>query len=155
MAKGNVLAGVVALGVLGGGGGFVAAPYLAASRMDKAIQEENVRDLTEVVDFPALRSSVQANVLRDVPAPLGALGASLVGGVVDRMVTPEAMIQLFRRRDAAQKGHEVGFEGLSAFVIRVGEGSNRAVLVMHRQGLFTWKLDTVRELPKPDLGLLR
>jgi hypothetical protein len=83
-------------------GGYVAAgPYLTVRAIRAAVVADDAAALSREVDFPALRSSLKAQLAdrlvhaagADVQAsPFGAIGLSIagsvVGGAVDAMVTP-------------------------------------------------------------------
>jgi hypothetical protein len=83
----RILAGLLILALLLGGGGFFAAPLVAFTALRSAAEAEDVQGLSKLVDFDAVRASlapqldsrpgVQApppSVLKD---PLGALKAAI------------------------------------------------------------------------------
>ncbi len=114
MKKWIVLVALVAAGLLA----YVAAgPYLTIRAIGQAVQEEDARALARHVDFPALRTSLKAQVsdaiVREAGAEaqasvLGALGLTvatgLAGGMVDAMVTPLGM-------GALMEGHKLWNRG--------------------------------------------
>jgi hypothetical protein len=89
-------------------------PYRTINAIGEAIERQDAAALSEQVDFPALRSSLKAQltdrIVRDAggdvqASALGAIGLSiaggLVGGVVDTMVTPLGL-------GAIMEGRKVG-----------------------------------------------
>jgi len=93
-------------------GAYVAAgPYLTVRAIRAAVQAQDAASLAEQVDFPALRSSLKAQLNdRMVRAagpdaqanPFAAFGLSIaggvIGGVVDGMVTPLGLGALMEGR---------------------------------------------------------
>lgn len=82
--------------------GYVAAgPYLTVRAIKDALQEQDASALAEQVDFPALRSSLKAQLLDQMVREAGpdvqanvfgafalTMATGLVNGTVDAMVTP-------------------------------------------------------------------
>lgn len=82
----------------------VAGPWLTVNAIRSAVQDQDARALSRQVDFPAVRSSIKAQ-LRDRLArasgaraqgnPFAALGmgiaSGMIGGAVDAMVTPTGL----------------------------------------------------------------
>lgn len=102
----KILALVVLLAL---GGWYYATPYLAIAEMRRAAQDGDAARFAARVDFPAARASLKADLqariggelapeLRDNPfAALGAaLAGSMVGVLVDTLVTPERVAMLMR-----------------------------------------------------------
>ncbi|HSU12924.1 DUF2939 domain-containing protein [Longimicrobium sp.] len=147
-------------------------PYLAMNRLQKAAKAGDTEALNELVDFPALRESVKTNVRSAVENsvghdrnPLAVLGGLLAGAVagplVDAFVTPSGIAALTegerpgQHRDGQQDGGvrvknvkvERGYEGMDQFVVHFKDktdGTEKMALVMHRDGLFHWKLTGIR-----------
>ena len=78
-----------------------AGPYLTVRAIRTAVKEQDTAALTKQIDFPALRSSLKAQLIdamvreagEDVQAnPIGAfaltMATSVINGTVDAMVTP-------------------------------------------------------------------
>jgi hypothetical protein len=92
--------------------GYVAAgPYLTVRAIKDALQEQDASALAEEVDFPALRTSLKAQLLDEMVREAGpdvqasAFGAfaltmatGLVNGTVDAMVTPIGLGALMEGR---------------------------------------------------------
>ncbi|TWI03754.1 Protein of unknown function (DUF2939) [Luteimonas cucumeris] len=86
-------------------GAYVAAgPYLTVRAIRAAVEQQDANALSRQVDFPALRSSLKAQLgdrlVREAgpdaqSSTFGAIGLSLasglIGGVVDTMVTPTGL----------------------------------------------------------------
>lgn len=93
-------------------GAYVAAgPYLTVRAIRTAVERQDAAALSKQVDFPALRTSLKAQLtdrlVREAGPDLqsstfGAIGLSLasglVGGVVDAMVTPTGLGALMEGR---------------------------------------------------------
>lgn len=96
---------------------YVAAgPYRTVDAIGDAIERQDAAALSKQVDFPALRSSLKAQLAdrivreagEDVQASaLGAIGLSiaggLVGGVVDTMVTPLGLGAIMEGRKLGER----------------------------------------------------
>lgn len=102
----------LALAVLIAVAGYVVAgPYLTVRAIKSALQEQDAGALSKQVDFPALRTSLKAQLLdaivreagEDVQAnPFGAfaltMASGLVNGSVDAMVTPTGLAGVMEGR---------------------------------------------------------
>ena len=88
------------------GGGLYASPYITLYQMYQAVERKDVQEVSNYVDFPALRDSVKTNLKTIVTQEtaqssnpiLGLLG-SVMGGVVldpvvDNLVTPSGVAAL-------------------------------------------------------------
>jgi len=89
---------------------YIAYPYLTLYRLDRALLTNDQTALTRVVDFPSVRADLKSEVQGQVFGKadefaekrpiLGAFGqalaglfaSDLVGGAVDSVVTPEAIL---------------------------------------------------------------
>lgn len=89
---------------------YVAYPYWTLYRLEQALLTNNAETLKKIVDFPAIRASTKAQiegkllqksqelgekrpVLGDIGEALTKiLGSSVIGGTVDDLVTPEALL---------------------------------------------------------------
>ncbi len=89
---------------------YVAYPYWTLHRLEQALLSNNAEALKRIVDFPAIRASLEDQVegrlleksdqlgekrpvLGDIGTALtNILGPSVIGGTVDSLVTPEALL---------------------------------------------------------------
>ena len=153
-----IIAALAALLVLGGTWYF-ASPALAMSGLRDALQEGDRDELTERVDFPAVRESLKSQMMAAVTAemakqkegdnPFAALGAMFVTGLVNQMieglVTPDglrALVQQGRlKADPSAKAPDqqwtVEHDGLDKFrAVPVGKPGEKAPkLLFKRDGL--------------------
>jgi hypothetical protein len=147
-------------------------PYMAVNKLQAAAEAGDAQVLNEMVDFPALRTSIRTEIQSatargiqkdgGVFAALGAAAAGfVVGPVVDAAVTPEGIGMLMKGRspgdDDDDSGEDDGkwrddvkisrrWEASDKFVIRYSDresGDERITLVMRRDGL-DWRLSGVR-----------
>lgn len=94
-----------------------AGPYLAINAIREAVKTEDSRALARQVDFPALRTSLKAQLTDRVVREAGAeaqsslvgafglrLATGLVGGAVDAMVTPAGLGALMEGRKLWNRG---------------------------------------------------
>ena len=99
---GSLLVGAVAAG-------YFAYPYWTADRLVRALSERDVDTVERLVDWPLLRESVKASVRLSLigktssasgdagmAAIGGMLGSTLVGQMIDTMVSPEGLRRMFR-----------------------------------------------------------
>lgn len=165
---------------------FFASPVFAVRSLINAARAGDEARLERLVDFPAVRDDLKAQLnaqlvrrlradpdLRDDPlSGLGlVLAPSLVSGVVDAFVTPQAiaaMVQTAEAPDLIGDGAEAaarargdrtrdirigyGYRGLSRFAGTLTDHDRpheRIDLIMARRGLFSWKLVRIR-LPAED-----
>ena len=146
-------------------------PHLAAKRLQEAAKAGDHQALAQLVDFPAVRASVKAEVREAVSGELGeernalaSLGAALAGMVVeplvDSFVTPEGIASAVRgerpslgsgekrvKKEARDLVATRGYEGAGTFVIHFrdrDDGRERMALVMRRHGIADWKLAAIR-----------
>lgn len=107
----GIAAGAVALFVIG----WAAAPVLAAQALIRAAKAGDERKIEALVDFPALRESMKAELNAELTARmsrdprlaesgLGGLGMMLapmiLSGAVDAVVTPEVVAQMVKTAEA-------------------------------------------------------
>lgn len=146
-------------------------PYMAVNRLQAAAERGDSQALNEMVDFPALRTSVkseiQGSVARGIQKDGGAFAAlgsavtgMVVGPVVDAAVTPEGINLLLkgqRPTDDEDSGEDDErwrdrtrisrrWEASDRFVIQYSDresGNEQIALVMRRDGL-SWRLAGVR-----------
>jgi hypothetical protein len=94
-----------------------AGPYLAINAIREAVKTEDSRALAKQVDFPALRSSLKAQLNDRLVRQAGPeaqsslfgafglrLATGLVGGAVDAMVTPSGLGALMEGRKVWNRG---------------------------------------------------
>ena len=147
-------------------------PYMALNKLQAAAEAGDTQALNEMVDFPALRTSlrteIQSATARGIQkdggvfAAIGAAAAGfVVGPVVDAAVTPEGIGMLMKGRSPGDDGDESGeddgkwrddvkisrrWEASDRFVVRYSDresGDERISLVMRRDGL-DWRLSGIR-----------
>ena len=146
------------------------APYMAYRKLVRAADRGDVEALNEVVDFPALRTSLKDNVRTAVSREIsadrgnafaqmgGALAGMLTGRLVDAAVTPAGIAALTRGNDPRDGGdddekrendrveREKRYEGLDRFAVRYVDretGGEHFALILRRDGL-DWKLSGIR-----------
>jgi hypothetical protein len=140
------------------------SPRLAAKHFRDAAVAGDMTGLNAVVDFPALREHLKADLRAAVAqrasknnrtGPLGAvLGAELGGAVsdalIERLVSPSGIIRLARYGSVDPSASSVqvellgmGYRDLSDFGVTMGNARRRAqdmvTFVFHRSG-FSWRL---------------
>jgi len=89
---------------------YVAYPYWTLYRLEQALLSNNAEVVKKIVDFPAIRAGMKSQVeggllekseqlgekrpvLGDIGTALtNLLGPSVIGGTVDSLVTPEALL---------------------------------------------------------------
>jgi hypothetical protein len=163
---------LLVLAVLFGAVWMYFTPYLAMNRLQKAAKAGDTEALNELVDFPSLRESVKTNVRSAVENsvshshnPFAVLGGLLAGAVasplVDAFVTPSGIAALTEgERPGQHRGAnsgdgvhvknvkvERGYESLDVFAVHFVDrdsGKERMALLLHRDGLFHWKLNGIR-----------
>lgn len=115
---------------------YVAYPYWTLYRLDHAILNNNAEALQSIVDFPAIRASLKDEVQDGVLAKTDelaktkpaigeigralaeAFGPSIVGGTIDGLVTPEAILEnptVVERREKDE-----GFDGFVRYAFFSG-----------------------------------
>jgi hypothetical protein len=161
---------IIAFGWFCVGGWLFATPYLAAFSLQRAAVAGDTATISERVDFPSLRESLRAELVRraqsaaqaapgDPVALLGANFAATFGStLVDATVTPE-MVALLAQGigpggKAARPGAgtndldvSMGYSALSRFILDVkqrGSNDSPAELVFTRSGIANWKLSSAR-----------
>jgi Protein of unknown function (DUF2939) len=148
-------------------------PYMAVNKLQAAAERGDAEALNEMVDFPALRTSIRTEIQgatargiqKDggVFAALGAAAAGfVVGPVVDAAVTPQGIGMLMKGQSPRRNGQDDSnddddnwrddvkisrrWEGSDKFAIHYSDrasGDERIALVMRRDGL-RWRLTGVR-----------
>ena len=159
---------IVVFGWLCAGGWLFATPYLAVLSLQRAAVAGDTATLSERVDFPSLRESLRADLMRraqnaaqaapgDPVALLGATFAQTFGTtLVDATVTPEMVALLVQGIGPGSKGGRpgastgdldvsMGYSSLRRFVVDVkqrGASDPPVELVFVRSGLASWKLSS-------------
>lgn len=170
---------------------WFASPWWTVWQMQSAARAGEGDRLAQYVDFPALRedlkSQVQTGMAKKLQRPdmqsnpfagLGMmLAGSLLGGVVDALVTPDNLASMIRSgRTTADKlvpptksssateakaadskppriAHR--FEGLNVFKVEMHEpDTDKLVMtwVLTREGFLTWKLTSIRLAAFAEMG---
>lgn len=166
------VAAAVAL-LLVAGGFYFGSPYLAVRALQTAAAEGDKDALEQKVDFPAVRESLKSQMsaalmtkMQTDPEmkdnPFAALGAALlptmINGMVDAFVTPDAIAAMVRGQKPSEKAtsgsnpdiaSETEWVGLDRFRVKLRntktdeEGPS---LLFERRGFASWKLIKM-ELP--------
>lgn len=154
-----------------------ATPYLSVRAMRAAAMERDAEGINSRVDFPALKENIKnqfsAKMLAETAsAPQddnpfagagAALGMMMIGPMVDRLITPEAISMMMRGQKPAGEDTKaedgaaadnvdptMGYRDLNTFAVRVRDKAKpeaeELVLLFKRHGLASWKLSAV-ELP--------
>lgn len=158
MAKTKVFV-VVILVVVVAGWAYV-SPRLAAKRFRDAALAGDVAALNDVIDFPAVREHLKADLTANVAGrvatvdrnnPLGtALGTQaggvMVNGLVERLVSARGIASLARYGSSDSTSTveviSMGYRDPSNFGVTVGKpqsSRNTVTFVFHRSGL-SWRL---------------
>jgi len=112
--------------------GYAAGPFLAVYRLVDAVQARDVAALTERVDFPALRASLTAQIVRTYLRITGkagrpgslleqfavGIGASMADPIVTKLITPEALLDLLQNGRPPTMENVPSIEGLSSDALR-------------------------------------
>jgi hypothetical protein len=108
--------------------GYAAGPFLAVYRLVDAVQARDVATLTERVDFPALRASLTAQIVRTYLRITGkagrpgslleqfavGIGSSIVDPIVSKLMSPEALLDLLRNGRPPAMENAPSITGLSS-----------------------------------------
>lgn len=149
---------------------WAGSPLMAAHALGQAAERRDARALERLVDFPALRQSVKAELRerrlaglsarRDPLSRAGAwAGGALIGGAVEAAVTPRGLTTLLllggaggrddveQERRSAPPGPTLGYRGPNTFAVGIGRATAQErppiTLLLKRRGLFGWKLEAV------------
>lgn len=147
-----------------------ASPYIAVNKLKTAAETRNAADLSEQIDFPALRQSVKDQLSARIAAeaveglednPFAAFGAalagSMVGVMVDAYVTPAGIAQMMKGGNPSSTDEQsgstpndeqapfasasMGYQGINKFVVTVpNETGEEAHFVLRRNGVIGWRL---------------
>jgi hypothetical protein len=163
--------------IVGGATYVYYTPYLTFESMRTAANNRDSATLSQYIDFPSLKESLRANVQEKMAKELGkgadrnplvligaALGTTLIGPTVDRLVTTENLAMMLNgerltvQRVAGQlvfapalPGSEattllryVNFDTFEVTMHRSGSLQDTTVLTLHREDLISWKLTAVK-----------
>lgn len=162
---------VIAATIIALGAGYLGSPYLAASGFTDALKSYDAAEASEYIDYPSVRQGLKDDMNAEVARmvmeqgeddPFAAAGAafagSLVGGMVDAMITPAGLEKILERaqRERSDEGADIGYEtahdGLDRFLVTLttdAKGNpieDPVTMVFDRDGLFGWKLTKI-DLP--------
>lgn len=169
----GICGGIVAAGMIVFAVYFATRPSAAFNELREAIAMRDRKAMERLVDFPAFRESIKSKLRDELSAsavasknPFAILGAALadrlIEPIVDIVVSPggiSAMLAGQNVRDIPAKppvsdgsqtidtslAYDGAWEGLSRYVVTVrNQGKQAVMLVMHRQGLFDWRLAELR-----------
>jgi hypothetical protein len=112
--------------------GYAAGPFLAVYRLVDTVQARDVAALTERVDFPALRASLTAQIVRTYLRITGkagrpgslleqfavGVGTSMADPIVTKLITPEALLDLLQNGRPPTMENVPSIEGLSSEALR-------------------------------------
>jgi hypothetical protein len=151
------------------GVGVYTAPYLTLDNLKKATTNRNPNALAQEIDFPALRSSIKANVkaktieqMAKGNTPVKEVNLAtidkIVDPIVDKLVTPEGLGELMLdkvpgatidlndlEKNIAASEVKMGYESFDRFVVRITDRVDRTKdvsLILKRDGL-AWKLSGI------------
>lgn len=159
-------------------GAYVVSPFWAARQLRIAAVTGDSDGLEKLVDFPAVRGSLKAQLtvigrkrLDADPSlkgnPFAGIGMLLmpnvINSMVDRLVTPEAISTMATRGEVVREGrpaaskrqvtYAYGYRALDRFDVQIRNRNapeeRTFTFVFGRRGLFTWRL--VRIQVPPDL----
>lgn len=156
-------------------GFYLASPLVAFNSLKDAAHSGDADKLERLVDFPAVRDSLKAQMLASLSAHMAAdpemrdnpfagmamlMVPAIVNGAIDAYVTPEGLGAMVKGQkpvgdapavEPAAPGQDVetsfGYSDLNTFRVRVDPADAEPLtMVMHRSGLFDWELKRI-ELP--------
>ena len=167
---------------------WLASPILTVRGIVGAAEAGDAERLERLVDFPAFRDSVRDELSdrlvaemradpRSRDSALGGLGLMLaptiVSGMVDVFVTPDAIVAMVQSAEAPDPVDDVrprpqpeaepavdddirrtyGYRDLNTFVVTLTDPDNADEplrLLLERRGLFGWKLAGIDLAPRPE-----
>ncbi|MBY0237885.1 MAG: DUF2939 domain-containing protein [Burkholderiaceae bacterium] len=176
------LLSTVGIGVLALAAFAYASPYFTLHQIKNSLADKDADALSEHVDFPALRENVKGQVMammsarmsgpemKDNPfAAMGqALGAAMVGPMIDSMVSPAGVVALMRNSasrsssagetkapnsgEQIKPNYTVSYKGWDRVTVRpAGSEAGEGTLTLRRHGLWNWKLTAI-EMPSEILS---
>jgi hypothetical protein len=168
----KLLLAIVGLVWLLVGAWFIATPYLVVWSLERAAASGDTEGISDHVDFPALRESVQGiaqqraqSAVSALPLPSGPLAelgknvaAQLATAAVDTLVTPETVALMLQGTRPGTPAHtstpvgdfdlSMGYSALSRFVVDAraqGTTDPPIQLIFTRSGLASWRLTSLRD----------
>jgi Protein of unknown function (DUF2939) len=161
----------VGMGIVGiSGAGVYYSPYLTVNSLQNATENRNSGALSQVINFPELRSNFKASIKAQAIEHITAAKTSqiskpntdrveqTVNSLVDKLVTPEGIEQLLLDkfpgtkidmsnldRDLAKSQITMGYESFDRFVVHITDKVDRTKdvsLVLTRDGI-GWKLSQI------------
>lgn len=162
---------------------YFVSPYWSLYQMRRAVENNDGVYVSDHVDFPQLRESLKATFKTQMAKEVAkkdtdgmeafgaALGAMMIGPMVDALVTPEGLLAMMQGKSLdeieepskrpgeakppAAKGEKMnvakmGYEKLNRFVVKVADteqgkaDKDSLTLVFLRSGLLSWKLAGIR-----------
>lgn len=159
------------IGIVSIGAWFYFYPHLTVYEMQKAAKKKDISELSEHIDFPAVRESVRLAVrsyIRTETAkqlqggnPFALFGSSMADSYIEPMVetlvspegitaiiqevNPSAQVTQTKQQDS-QTEVNMGYESFNSFTVNVKAKSDRIpdiTLIFSRNG-FEWKLSGIR-----------
>lgn len=154
-------------------GWYVASPYITLHQMRSAAESRDAEELSEHIDFPAVKESLKASFSARMIAeaakspddnPFAGAGAALaiamIGPMIDSLITPQAIALMMKGekpnrpqtdaepKSASEDEPEVssGYTGINTFEVDVSSKSDpdaKISLRFKRHGLFSWKLTSI------------
>ena len=149
------------------------SPYIALYHIRTAIAEHDAEAISDHVDFPALRENLKGQVMGGMMAAMEspelksnpfagvgqALGAAMIGPMIDTLVSPAGLIALMERAptapdaaagssEASEKpNYKLSYKGWSKVILRRADtDGSEGTLTLRRFGLWDWKLTSI-EIP--------
>ncbi|WP_332853675.1 DUF2939 domain-containing protein [Duganella sp. S19_KUP01_CR8] len=149
------------------------SPYIALYQIRTAVAERDADAISDHVDFPALRENLKGQVMGGMMAAMDtpelksnpfagvgqALGAAMVGPMIDTLVSPAGLIALMQRSSTAsdtaagpsaaseKPNYKLSFKGWSKVILqRADTDGSEGALTLRRFGLWNWKLTSI-EIP--------
>lgn len=148
---------------------YATRPAATMSAIHRAVETRDYVALNELVDFPALRASAKARVLRELdadadPSSFGArigaaIGNLVAGPLVDLAVSPVGLafvLEGYSPKEAARAAqsdaagapaprdditYRTRWRSLSHYTVDIEQGGKLVtVLELRRYGIFSWKL---------------
>lgn len=156
------------------GAAYYLSPYWALNELRKAAEEGNAEALNEQVDFPAVRQNLKDSFNAQMTKEMGnkpddgwgqagaAIAMAFSGPIIDAFVTPQNVAAVIRGEEIGAPGEKKKkkpakpaeppelkphYETKDRFVVDLhekGKEEEKVGLVFRREGLFKWKLYSIR-----------
>lgn len=161
------LAIVVVLAGAALGGYYYGSPYLAVADLRDAVASKNSENLSELIEFPAVRQSLKeqmtlvmmTNMKKEAADnPFALIGAgfatNIVDGMIDGFVSPSGLSKILENEDgsgpAVFDNVELEYPKLDKFIITIQKDKEPLRIVMRRSGFAAWKITEMR-IPTQDM----